>query len=67
MISSEEITVSANFDTGNFMNFGVVHNNPKTYGEGGVNIQGVYNLDFADFTALEILICGVVTKYVKEK
>lgn len=67
MISSEEITVSARFDTGSFMFFGVVYNNPHSYNENNVNIQSVYNLSFEDFTALEILICSVVTKYVKEK
>lgn len=65
MISSPLIMVSANFDSGDFMNFGVVANNPTSYNANDTNIQKVFMLDDKDFNALELLINIAVTDYLK--
>ena len=62
MISSPLVTVSATFDSGTFMHFGISASKLDGYNS---NIQSIYNLDKKDFQALEMLINIAVSDYLK--
>ncbi len=62
MISTDTCIITANFDSGTFKHIGV---SPPDTSRMGQNIQSYYNLSFEDFTTLEILIAGIVNKYLK--
>jgi hypothetical protein len=65
MITANHCNVQACFDTGTFQYFSVTA--PLKKHQYQNSIQDEYNLSYEDFTALEILIAGVVDKYLKEK
>jgi hypothetical protein len=65
MIQANFCTVSAQFDSGTFMYFGVTV--PLKEEQYTSSIQTEYNLSYGDFTALEILIAGTVSDYLKRK
>jgi hypothetical protein len=66
MVRGEHCFVSALFDSGKFMHFSVGANAEDNLGYAN-NIQTEYGLSSDDFLALEVLICGVVDKYLSEK
>jgi hypothetical protein len=63
MITTKNCNVSAQFDSGSFMHFGVSAPLKHYFN----NIQDEYNLSFEDFQNLEILIASVVDKYLDHK
>ena len=65
MIQTPLCSVSAAFDSGTFMHFGVTA--PLKENQYTNSIQGEYNLSFEDFTVLEILIAQTVSEYLKGK
>jgi hypothetical protein len=65
MVEAKNCYVSANFDTGVFMNFSITA--PLKENQYTNSIQDEYNLSFDDFQNLEILIAGVVSKYLESK
>ena len=66
--NKNKIGVSAEFDSGTFMNFSVVSTkNPLSYCGTDCNIQSVENLTFEDFTALEIMIGQAVSNFLDMK
>ena len=65
MICTNYCNVSADFDSGTFMYFGV--SAPLREHQYCNSIQDEYNLDYEDFKRLEILIAGVVDNYLKYK
>ena len=65
MVESKNCTVSANFDSGTFMNIGL--SAPLHKHQYQNNIQDEYNLSFEDFNNLEILISGAIDKYLDYK
>jgi len=65
MIVGKDCTVSANFDSGTFINFGV--SAPLNEHQYTNSIQDEYNLSFEDFTVLEIMIASTVDKYITMK
>ena len=68
MIKGENITVSANFDSGTFMSsFSVRYKSEDSYCTTDTNIQDVYNLDKTDFLMLEALIVHQIEKYLESK
>ena len=66
--NKNKIGVSAEFDSGTFMHFGVVSvKNPHSYNNSDRNIQDVEKLTFEDFTALEIMIGQAVSDFLDMK
>lgn len=67
MIVSKNITVSSEFDSGDFMGSFSVHAKSESYDVYDTCIQKVYDLSFDDFKALEVLIAGTVEQYLATK
>jgi len=65
MISTGKVNVSAQFDSGTFMHFGV--SAPLKENQYTNSIQDEYMLSFEDFTMLEIMIASTVDKYITMK
>lgn len=68
VLGENKIGVSAQFDSGRFMNFSVFScKNPTSYNSMDSNIQSVENLSFEEFTALEAIIANSVDNFIKMK
>ena len=66
--NKNHIGVTANFDSGTFLNFSVISTkNPGKYSDCDSNIQAVERLTFNDFTALEIMISQTVGDFLDMK
>ncbi len=64
-IHGKKVNVTAYFDSGTFMHFGISNAQCKSYCSSETNIQSVYNLSDKDFAALSILITATVDSYLK--
>ncbi len=65
MIRGKKCIVSANFDSGTFMNIGV--SAPLRENQYTNSIQDEYGLSYKDFTMLEIMIARTVDRYITMK
>jgi hypothetical protein len=67
MIKGKNITVSALYDSGNFMHFSVSANIDKRYSKYNGNIVECFNLNDDDMEILSGLIAIAVDKYIEER
>ena len=65
MIESENLIVSAGFDSGTFT--GRFHVHPKAEGYNRVSIQDKYDMSFKDFDDLTLVIAIAVEEYLLKK
>jgi len=67
MIVSNDINVSASFDSGTFTGCFGIYKNSNSYNNLGTSIQTEYQLTSKDFQAIEMLIAIHVGNYLKNK
>jgi len=68
MIQGEYVSVSANFDSGDFVgSFTVTDSQTKSYNSNDCNIQVTHRLSPEDFDVISMLITATVDKYLEAK
>lgn len=67
MFTSKLITVSSKFDTGDFTGNFAVHAVSDSYSMYDTSIQKKYNLSYAEFDVLEVLVCKAIEEFLKAK
>jgi len=67
MVKGKNVTVSALYDSGNFLHFSVLANIDKRYDKYNGNIVECFNLNDDDMDILSGLITAVVDEYIEGK
>ena len=67
MFTGKLVTVSSKFDTGDFTGNFAVHAVSDSYDTYDTSIQKKYNLSYAEFDVLEVLVCKAVEEFLNAK